>query len=225
MPSAAEIINFAERLILDWGIWLIPIGAFLENSIILGFIFPGVTVIFLSGFVARSTGENLALIIALAVVGSFLGDNLDYFIGKRAGKVLENKPLFAKPVSLVEPFLEKHGIWAVFAGRFSAWSRAWVALACGIVEFPYWKFAPISFASALIWTTAWVVGGYLLGGNRALIEEWLGRASDLFLLTLGVLIIYYFRTRLKLIFDLIVYYVRKNSKKAVNKVTGNEDKR
>lgn len=219
-PSAAELISFAEKLLLEWGIWLIPVGAFLENSIILGFIFPGVTVIFLSGFVARSSGESLGLIIALATFGSILGDNLDYFIGKKAGKVLKSKPLFANPIKLVEPFLEKHGIWAVFAGRFSAWSRAWVALTCGITEYPYWKFASVSFVSAFIWTTAWIVGGFLLGGNRELIEEWFGRASDLVLLSLGALIIYYFRTRLKLIFDLVVYYVRKHSKKAVNKVTG-----
>lgn len=225
LPSAAELINFAERLILDWGIWLIPIGAFLENSIILGFIFPGVTVIFLSGFVARTSGIDLWIIVLLATLGSFIGDNFDYLIGKRAGKVLENKPLFAKPISLVEPFLEKHGIWAVFGGRFSAWSRAWVSLACGMVEFSYWKFASVSFVSALSWTSAWVVGGYLLGGNRELLEEWFSRGSDLVLLSLAALVIYYFRTRLKLIFDLVVYYVQKSGKRAVNKVKGNDGKR
>ncbi|MBI2327579.1 DedA family protein [Candidatus Curtissbacteria bacterium] len=225
MPSAAELINFAEQLIIRWGIWLIPIGAFLENSIILGFIFPGVTVIFLSGFVARTSGENLFLIILLATLGSFLGDNFDYLIGKRAGKVLEEKPLFAKPVSLVEPFLLKHGIWAVFAGRFSAWSRAWIALACGIIRFKYWKFALVSAASALIWTSAWIIGGYLMAGNRKLIEEWFDRASDLVILGLLVLIIYYFRTRLKLIFDLVVYFIHKTGKRVVGKVTGNDQDR
>src|SRR3989344_5550170 len=206
-PSAADLINFAERLILDWGVWLIPVGAFLENSIILGFIFPGVTVIFLSGFVARTTGENLFLIVALAAVGSFLGDNFDYFIGKRAGKIMEEKPLFAKPISLVEPFLEKCGIWAVFAGRFSAWSRAWVALACGITRYKYWKFAQVSALSAIAWASIWVVGGYLLGGERELIETWFNRATDLFILVFVGLLIYYFRTRLKLIFDLIIFFL------------------
>src|SRR3989344_3862730 len=103
MPSAVEIINFAEYLISKWGIIIIPIGAFLENSVILGFIFPGVTLIFLSGFVARTTGDQLWLIIFLAAIGSLLGDNFDYFLGRKAGRLLENKPLFAKSVKTVEP--------------------------------------------------------------------------------------------------------------------------
>ncbi|MEK9147130.1 MAG: VTT domain-containing protein, partial [Patescibacteria group bacterium] len=139
MPSAEDLLRFAENLIIRWGIIIVPVGAFLENSVILSFIFPGVTVIFLSGFVARGGEVNLAAVILLAAVGSFLGDNLDYFIGRRAGKILEEKPLFARPISKVEPLLAKHGIWAIFGGRFSAWSRAWVALACGILKFNYFK--------------------------------------------------------------------------------------
>jgi len=82
VPSAAEIISFAEFLIGKWGIIIVPVGAFLENSVILGFIFPGVTLIFLSGFVARTTGESIWLIVGLATIGAFLGDNFDYFLGK-----------------------------------------------------------------------------------------------------------------------------------------------
>ena len=216
MPSASEVLSIVEYLIKTWGIYIIPIGAFLENSVILGFIFPGVTLIFLSGFVARTTGESIWLIMMLAAIGSFLGDNFDYFLGRHAGKILEQKPLFAKPVAAVEPFLEKHGIWAVFAGRFSGWSRAWVALACGIVKFGYLKFAAASFASALVWTSAWIIGGYLLGGNRELIEQWLTRASVLAWLGFLVIMIYYFRTRIKLVLDLLVFSSRKYGNKVKN---------
>ena len=98
MPSVAEILSIVEYLIKSWGIFIVPIGAFLENSVILGFLFPGVTIIFLSGFVTRTTGESIWLVVVLATIGSFLGDNLDYFIGRRAGKILEEKPLFADNV-------------------------------------------------------------------------------------------------------------------------------
>ena len=92
MPSVAEVLSIVEYLIKSWGIFIVPIGAFLENSVILGFIFPGVTLIFLSGFVARTTGNSLWLIVLLAALGAFLGDNLDYFLGRKSGKILENKP-------------------------------------------------------------------------------------------------------------------------------------
>lgn len=216
MPSAAEIISFAEYLIGKWGIVIVPIGAFLENSVILGFIFPGVTLIFLSGFVARTTGESIWLIVSLATIGSFLGDNFDYFLGRNAGKILEAKPLFAKSVKKVEPFLEKHGVWAIFAGRFSGYSRAWVALASGVVRFKYWKFALTSFLSAIVWTTAWIIGGYLIGGNRELLETWFERASLLVWFGFIALALYYFRTRIKLILDLSILFMKKSNNKIKN---------
>lgn len=217
MPSAAELLSFAEQLLLKWGIIIIPIGAFLENSVILSFIFPGVTIIFLSGFVARTTDLNLGVIIALATLGSFLGDNFDYLIGRKTGGILAKKPLFAKPMSQVEPFLHKHGIWAIFFGRFSGWSRTWVAMASGAVRFPYWKFAVVSAISALAWTSAWIVGGYLLGGNRKLIEEWFTRASIIVWVLFVLGLVYYFRTRLRLIFDLALFFSKKYGRKIKNK--------
>jgi membrane-associated protein len=216
VPSAVELLTFAEDLINKWGIYIIPIGAFLENSVILGFIFPGTTIIFLSGFVARTAGSDLWVVILLATAGSFLGDNLDYLIGRRVGRILENKPLFAKPIGIVEPLLKKYGVWAIFAGRFSAWSRAWVALASGITRFKYLFFALASALSALVWTSVWVIGGYLVGGNRELISQWLTRASLVVWAGLAVLAVYYFRTRLKLIFDLAMFLSKKYSGKIKN---------
>ena len=188
----------------------------MENSVILGFIFPGVTLIFLSGFVARTTGESLYFVVLLAAIGSFLGDNFDYFLGKNAGRILENKPLFAKSVKAVEPLIKRHGIWAIFAGRFSGWSRAWVALASGVVRFPYWKFAMSSFLSALVWTTAWIFGGYLIGGNRKLLEGLFEKASLFVWVGFITLVIYYFRTRIKLILDLSVLFLKKSNYRIKN---------
>lgn len=213
MPSVVELLNFVEYLISTWGILIVPIGAFLENSVILSFIFPGVTVIFLSGFVLRTTGDNLGLIIALATIGAFLGDNLDYFIGKRASLLIEQKPLFTKPIHLVRPFLKRHGIWAVFVGRFNSWSRAWIAMACGVTNFSYIKFALVSFVSAFVWTTLWIVGGYLVGGNRGLIEEWLSRVSLVAWIGIIVLLVYYFRSRIKLIHDLVLFTTKKYTRR------------
>ncbi len=214
--SASELLSYIEYALKTWGVFIVPVGAFLENSVILSFIFPGVTVIFLSGFVQRTTGDGLILIIALASIGSFLGDNLDYFIGRKTGKLLETKPLFRKPIHAVKPFLYKHGTWAIFAGRFSSWSRAWIALACGTVHIPYWKFATVSALSATLWSGVWIIGGYLLGGEKELISQWLTRGALIFWLGFLVLIVYYFRTRIKLVHDLLIFSSKKYSREIIN---------
>jgi membrane protein DedA with SNARE-associated domain len=218
MPSAHDLLTFIDYAFRTWGLLILPLAAFAENSIILGFIFPGVTVLLLAGFFARSSGDNLAFIVALAVMGAFLGDNFDYYIGKRGGRYLEKKPLYAKSVKKVEPFLAKYGILAIFFGRFSGWSRAWVALACGILKYPYWKFAPVSIASAIVWTIVWVILGYLLGANRQLIEDGLGRAYLISWLAFLAVLVYYFRTRIGLILELIVFTSKKHGRRIKNKI-------
>lgn len=218
MPPAPSLLEFIEYAFKTWGLLIIPVAAFLENSVILGFIFPGVTVILLSGFVARTTGENLYIIIALAVLGSFIGDNFDYFLGKHGGRLLEEKPLYQKSISKVEPLLRKYGIFAIFIGRFSGWSRAWIALACGILKYPYWKFAPVSALSAIAWTSAWVIGGFLLGANRGLIDEWLGRASVVSWLAFLAILVYYFRTRIRLVLELAAFASRKHGRRIKDKI-------
>lgn len=218
MPSANEILVFLEYAFRTWGLVIIPIASFLENSIILGFIFPGVTVMLLAGFVARTTGGNLIVMIILGTFGSFCGDNFDYFLGRHGGRLFEEKPLYKNSVKKVEPFLTKYGAFAIFAGRFSAWSRAWVALASGILKFPYWKFAPVSAISALSWTSVWIVTGFLLGANRGLIESYLGGLSILgWLVFLGVMI-YYFRTRIRLILELIAFTSKKHGARLKSKI-------
>ncbi len=218
MPSASAILTFLEYAFRTWGLVIIPIASFLENSIILGFIFPGVTVMLLAGFVARTTGGNLIVMIILATFGSFCGDNFDYFLGRRGGRFFEEKPLYKRSVSKVEPYLKKYGVLAIFVGRFSAWSRAWVALASGILKFPYFLFAPVSAISALSWTSVWIVTGFLLGANRGLIENYLGKASFIgWLIFLGILI-YYFRTRIRIILELAVFTSRKHGAKLKSKI-------
>lgn len=218
MPTAHDLLIFLEYAFRTWGLVIIPLAAFLENSIILGFIFPGATVILLAGFLARGSGDNLLVIIALATLGSFLGDNFDYFLGRHGGRLLEEKPLYKKSVTKVEPFLEKYGILAIFAGRFSGWSRAWIALASGIIKFRWWKFALVSVLSAFSWTGAWVIGGYLLGANRDLIEDYLGRASVVAWLVFLAILIYYFRTRIRLILELIAYTSKKHGARIKDKI-------
>ncbi len=218
IPSPIHFLTFLEYAFSVWGLIIIPVAAFLENSIILGFIFPGVTVLLLAGFIARSSGDNLVVIISLAILGAFLGDNFDYHLGRRGGRYLEEKPLYAKSVRKVEPFLTKYGIFAIFFGRFSGWSRAWVALACGILRYPYWKFAPVSVASAIIWTSIWVVLGYLLGANRKLIEDYMGRAYLVSWLVFLAVLVYYFRTRIRLILELVAFTSKKHGRRIKSKI-------
>lgn len=218
MPTAHDILAFIEYALKTWGILILPLAAFAENSIILGFIFPGITVLLLAGFIARTSGDNLVAIIVLAVLGAFGGDNFDYYIGRRGGEYLEDKPLYAKSLKKVEPFLRKYGIFSIFFGRFFGWSRAWVALACGILRYPYWKFAPVSVFSAIIWTSIWVVLGYLLGANRKLIENYFGRAYILSWLVFLAILVYYFRTRIRLILELAAFTSKKHGRRIKNKI-------
>lgn len=84
-----------------------------------------------------------------------------------------------------------------------------MALSCGITAFPYIKFAVVSFVSAFVWVSAWIVGGYLLGGNHDLLEEVLSKASIVAWIGLGLIVFYYFKSRIKLFLELMVFTGKK----------------
>ena len=50
-----------------------------------------------------------------------------------------------------ETFVQKWGIPSIFIGRFFGPLRAFVPLAAGIFEMPYWHFQLANFSSAFVW--------------------------------------------------------------------------
>jgi membrane-associated protein len=96
---------------------------FVETGFIIMPLLPGDSLLFSVGLLAATTGKlSLVIVIPLLILAALLGDNVNYFVGKKFGGYIKSKEkiLFLKReyITQTEAFYEKHGGKAVILARF-----------------------------------------------------------------------------------------------------------
>lgn len=82
MPSGTEIIAFFDHYYSLYGYPLVFLFSVLETIFGLSWQVPGTFVVLLATFYARQGTLFLPYVLILAIVGWFIGDNINYFLGK-----------------------------------------------------------------------------------------------------------------------------------------------
>ena len=148
-----------------WGYGVIFGAMLLENA---GVPLPGETVTLLGGYAAGSGQLNPLGVMAAAASGAVLGDNIGYWVGRRAGWPLilrvggwlRQSP--AELEKLRERFL-RHAGKSVLLGRFVAVLRVVAGPMAGAVGMPYGRFFLCNLVGALLWSTTMVSLAWLGG--------------------------------------------------------------
>jgi membrane protein DedA with SNARE-associated domain len=122
-----------------------------------------------------------AWIAASASAGAIAGDSIGYLIGHRAGSPLfdwlgRKFPRHFGPghVALAERVFTRHGVWAVFFGRFIALLRIFAGPLAGSLRMPYGRFLAANASGGVIWATGIT---YLIWFLGLAAEKWLSRLS------------------------------------------------
>ena len=153
---------------------------------------PGETALIGAALYAGST-HNLEIwwIIAVAIAGAVLGDNIGFSIGRYGGAKLLLR--YGHKIHLHEARL-KIGIWlfrrhggkVVFWGRFVSILRTWAAFLAGTNHMEWRRFLFYNAAGGAVWATLYAVAYYEFGGAlRSLsttIDIVLGVAGSLILI-------------------------------------------
>ena len=155
-----------QALLLRWGYGVIFTAMLLEHA---GLPLPGETVTLLGGYAAGSGQLNPLAVMAAAASGAILGDNLGYWVGRRAGWGLIQRVggwLGQGPAELEllrERFL-RHAGASVLLGRFVAVLRVVAGPMAGALAMPYGRFVLCNTLGALLWSGS-MVGLAWLGGR------------------------------------------------------------
>lgn len=126
---------------------------------------------------AGSADPRIALLVACAAAGAFLGDNLSYLIGRRFGPATERR-FFSTPKgkaarAWAERSLERFGIQLIIVCRFIPAGRTAVTLTCGLTGYSRRRFACGTAAAAVIWALyAFFIGR--IGGKAFEDSPWAG---------------------------------------------------
>jgi membrane-associated protein len=119
-------------------------------------VLPSETVIIAFGVAtAGSTDPRIFLIVACAALGAFTGDNLAYLIGWRFAPWVEsrffNSEKGAARRDWAERSLARFGTGLIIVCRFIPGGRTAVTLCCGLVRYPWRRFALATAVAAVLW--------------------------------------------------------------------------
>jgi membrane-associated protein len=143
---------------------------FTETGLLVGFFLPGDSLLFPVGLAIAGGFIPVPIWLACIAISlaAFAGDQTGYWIGRRLGPAVFNKPeskLFSqKNVSRTNSFFERYGSRAVILGHFVPVMRTFVPVAAGIGEMPWRKFTRYNVVGVVGWGTGVTLMGYFLGG-------------------------------------------------------------
>lgn len=142
---------------------------------------PGETALISASLLAGTGTLSLPLVIGVAALAAIVGDNLGYWLGRRAGRralTARRGPFRRHRQHLLdrgEVFFARHGGKSVALGRFVAGVRVVTAIVAGASRMPVARFMVANALGAIAWagTTAllvWWLGP--LGAGIALASGW-----------------------------------------------------
>ena len=191
------IVNFAR----EFGYLGIFIMMFLESTF---FPFPSEVAMIPAGYLASQGEMSLVLAIVIGTLGSLNGALFNYYLAKKYGRkgVLKFGKYFfftEEKLQKMEKFFVEHGSFSTFVARLIPGVRQFVSLPAGLSSMNLQKFMLHTTLGAGIWVIVLALLGYFLGGNEALIKEYLHEIvlGTLLLIVVGTIVYVYRDKRAK----------------------------
>lgn len=179
------------------GVWAV---LFAETGLLVGFFFPGDSLLFLAGVAATPVADaifgggtklSLAGLLIGAPICAIAGAQLGHWLGARYGRRMFDKPnsrLFKQEyVDKAEYYFEKFGpAKAVVLARFIPIVRTFLNPVAGVLGMPARKFFVWNVVGAILWTDGIILAGYLLADR---IYAAIGTHIDRYILPFVALIV------------------------------------
>ena len=161
-----NLYNVPELIRLVGSIGLIVI-VFAETGLMIGFFLPGDSLLTTAGIFAARGDLNIYWLNVSLTIAAIVGDATGYWIGRRAGKALYNRPnsFFFRREHLIRTheFYEKHGGKTIVIARFMPIVRTFAPVVAGAADMTYRQFATYNIIGALLWVPSMTLTGYFLG--------------------------------------------------------------
>jgi len=149
---------------------------FIETGLVIMPFLPGDSLLFTAGLFAnqinQTTGEpylNIFFLLGLLFVAAVLGDNINYWIGRKLGlrfaqiKLRGKRLVKQEYLDKTHSFFEKYGTKTIIMARFVPIVRTFSPFVAGIAEMKYRKFLSFDILGGIIWIGSLTIAGYYLG--------------------------------------------------------------
>ncbi|WNW12806.1 DedA family protein [Pseudomonas sp. DTU_2021_1001937_2_SI_NGA_ILE_001] len=149
-------------------------------ALFIGTFFEGETILVLAGFLAFRGYMDLNMVMIVAFCGSYAGDQLWYFMGRRHGRrILARKPRWQAMGDRALRLVRKHPDLWVLSFRFVYGLRTVMPVAIGLSGYPPGRYLLLNGIGAAVWAIALAAAAYHFGsfmegllGNIKKYEMW-----------------------------------------------------
>ncbi|OGE70990.1 hypothetical protein A2617_00185 [Candidatus Daviesbacteria bacterium RIFOXYD1_FULL_41_10] len=160
MPDLETLIRTIGLL----GVWGV---VFAESGLLIGFFFPGDSLLFTAGFLSSQNVFNVWILAIGSFLAAVLGDSTGYAFGDRVGKRLfqrKDSIIFHKDNLIrAQEFYKKHGKKTIILARFVPMIRTFAPIVAGMGDMEYKTFLTFNIIGGLLWAVGITVAGYFLG--------------------------------------------------------------
>ncbi len=178
------LVNFIGQL-GHWGYLVIFVVVALECQAVLGLVMPGESLVLLGGFFAEQGVFNLSVLIPVISLAAILGDSIGYELGRHLGRswLVQYGGRFGlhqEHLERVDSFFVKHGGKAVFSSHFLHLLRSLMPFIAGSRRMLYRKFLFFNAMGCIVWSSIFVMLGYIAGKSWRIAAQKIGSASEIF---------------------------------------------
>ncbi len=156
-----------ETLVRAGGLTAMTAIVFAETGLMVGFFLPGDSLLVTAGVFAAAGQLDIVWLNALLITAAIVGDTVGYWIGRKAGPALFNRPRsrFFNPVHLrrAHDFYEKHGGKTIILARFMPIVRTFAPVVAGMGQMNYRRFIAFNVFGGMGWVLSMTLIGYYLG--------------------------------------------------------------
>ena len=169
--NAERLRDLLTNTLSGWASYAVLWGIiFAETGLLVGFLLPGDSLLFIVGMVAGLGKLNIFLINILLISAAILGDAVGYQLGRRAGPAIFNRPnsrwFKQDHLRQTQAYYEKHGGKTIIYARFVPVIRTFAPFVAGMAQMSYSRFLSFNIFGGIGWVMGLTLLGYFIGDQE-----------------------------------------------------------
>jgi membrane-associated protein len=166
LRDAFHLITDVQGLIQWGGTVMVCAIIFTETGLFVGFFLPGDSLLVTAGIFAAMGHLNLAALLFCGSLCAVAGDQVGYWIGRKAGQSLYRRQdsffFRQKHLQHAHDFYEKYGGKTIVLARFVPIVRTFAPAVAGAASMNYRRFITYNILGGLLWVCSMILVGYSL---------------------------------------------------------------
>ena len=164
------------HIIQTGGLLLIFLIIFAESGMMVGFLFPGDTLLISAGILAAAGKLSISEVLVVIALAAILGDNIGYQIGRSLGPRLFKKDgvVFRHDyIERAEKFYEKYGTKTMLVAHFVPIIRTFAPVTAGAGRMNLAQFFVFDAIGDIAWAVSVTLFGYFVASKIPGVEHYI----------------------------------------------------